>query len=367
MEGVTRRLGTWEDEGWIGKKNRDHFKALAYQLRRRSAQTDFEKVKAHSNEHGSDEADALAKKGAEKEEADVVDLSVPPAFDIQGVKSTSATQRILNRGIIERQQRPTRHRMERNLEKASQSLKNGPFAPKTEEAIWKGIRSKNLRKSVGQYLFRATHGSHKIGRFWSNIPGYEDRARCSACGSGDESMDHILIHCPDSKERKTIWRLARTLWSSRAHPWPEIDLGLILACGALQFKTPESDTANEKAGMHTAKCASRLLQVILSESAQLIWAIRCERVIQERTHTVEEITSRWYNKISTRFEVDRVRAIKVLRTKLSMRLMRDTWHEIVKPVAGGPGSARGDWASDLRVLVGIRRPIPPRALPRGDG
>jgi ribonuclease HI/exonuclease III len=367
MDGVTRHLGAWEDEGWIGKKNKDHFKALAYQLRRRSAQTDFEKVKAHSNDTGNDGADALAKEGAEKDEPDDVDLSIPPAFDIQGVKSTAATQRVLNRGIIERQERPVRHRMQRNLDIASQALKNGPFVPKTEEAIWKGMRSKNLRKNIGQYLFRATHGSHKIGRFWSNIPGYEDRARCSACGSANESMDHILIHCPESKERKTIWRLARTLWRNRAHPWPTLSLGLILACGALQFEIPEGEANGKKTRMRAAKCASRLLQIILSESAQLIWAIRCERVIQERTHTIEEITSRWYNKISTRFEVDRTRAIKVLRTKLSMRLMHDTWHEVVKPAASGHGSARGDWASDLRVLVGIRRPVPPRALPRGDG
>jgi hypothetical protein len=150
-----RHLGKWEDEGWVGKKNKEHFKALAYQLRRRSAQTDFEKVKAHSNKPGNEGADALAKEGAEKDDADQLDLSIPPAFEIQGVKSTAATQKVLNRGILERQERPDRRQMRRNLDKASQVLKDGPF--------------------VRQYFFRAIHGSHKIGHFWSNIPHQQNR------------------------------------------------------------------------------------------------------------------------------------------------------------------------------------------------
>jgi hypothetical protein len=257
--------------------------------------------------------------------------------------------------------------MTRNMDKASCALREGPFVAKTEEAIWKGMRSKNLRKNVGQYLFQAMHGSQKIGSFWANIPGYEDRAKCSACDSQNESMEHILIHCPGSRERKTIWRLARALWNNEAHPWPVVSIGLILACGAAQFQTSDGDNGEQAARLRKAKGASRLLQIILSESAQLIWALRCERVIQEKEHTSEEITSRWYNKIETRFVVDRTRAIKVLRTKLSLRLMRDTWHDVVESVAGGPGSLRGDWGSDLRVLVGIRHPVPPRVLPRGDG
>jgi hypothetical protein len=367
MDGVTRRLQSWEDEGWVGKKNKAHFKALAYQLRRRSAQTDFEKVKAHSSGPGNEGADALAKAGAEKTTADEVDLDVPPAFDIQGVKSSAAAQRILYRGIVERQEKPVRLRMTRNLERASDALKNGPFAAKTQDAIWKGMRNKALRKNVGEFLFRAMHGSHKIGSFWSNIPGYEERAKCSACGSENESMEHILIHCPGSKERRTIWRLARTVWNDRAHPWPDLNIGLILACGAIQLQAPDGEPSGKAKRMHAAKCASRLLQILISESAQLVWALRCERVIQDKEHTIGEITSRWYNKIDTRFVVDRTRAIKVLRTKASLRLMHDTWHNVVESVAGGPDSVRGDWGSDLRVLVGIRHPVPPRVLPRGDG
>ena len=48
--------------------------------------------------------------------------------------------------------------------------------------------------------------------------------------------------------------------------------------------------------------AKRLLQILLSEAAHLIWVLRCERVIRDpddppRFHTEEEINARWLRAI----------------------------------------------------------------------
>ena len=49
---------------------------------------------------------------------------------------------------------------------------------------------------------------------------------------------------------------------------------------------------------------ARLLRILLSESARLIWVLRCERIIQETLHTNEAVKTRWYNKINHRLSLD---------------------------------------------------------------
>ena len=58
-----------------------------------------------------------------------------------------------------------------------------------------------------------------------------------------------------------------------------------------------------KVGCNPGK--SRLLRILLSKSAHLIWVLRCERVIQETLHTNEVGKTPWYNKINHRLSLDR--------------------------------------------------------------
>ncbi|KAG1839037.1 hypothetical protein DFJ58DRAFT_644578, partial [Suillus subalutaceus] len=56
--------------------------------------------------------------------------------------------------------------------------------------------------------------------------------------------------------------------------------------------------------------ASRLLRIIISESAYLIWVLRCERVIQGILQDEEKTKRRWMNAIDKRLQLDRVIASK---------------------------------------------------------
>jgi ribonuclease HI len=47
IDGLTKHLQTWEDNGWINIKNTDLFKKAAYLLKRRMAPTAFKWVKGH--------------------------------------------------------------------------------------------------------------------------------------------------------------------------------------------------------------------------------------------------------------------------------------------------------------------------------
>jgi hypothetical protein len=44
----------------------------------------------------------------------------------------------------------------------------------TDETIWKGLRSSALRIRTRQFLYKAMHGTQKIGNYWNHIPGYEE-------------------------------------------------------------------------------------------------------------------------------------------------------------------------------------------------
>ena len=40
-------------------------------------------------------------------------------------------------------------------------------------AIWKAIRSKDVSRNVQDYLWKNMHNAYKLGKFWDNIPGFE--------------------------------------------------------------------------------------------------------------------------------------------------------------------------------------------------
>lgn len=96
---LTKHLPTWEDNGWIGTANSEFIKATVYHLRRRSAQTSFEWIKGHNGLHGNEQADKLAKEGANKPIADELDLSIPDDFNLQGAKLSTITQALAYKGI----------------------------------------------------------------------------------------------------------------------------------------------------------------------------------------------------------------------------------------------------------------------------
>ncbi|KAK0501387.1 hypothetical protein EDD18DRAFT_1066531 [Armillaria luteobubalina] len=55
--------------------------------------------------------------------------------------------------------------------------------------------------------------AHKVGTWWENKPGYEQRGRCAICNQ-TESMEHILFEC-EAPEQSQVWKLTQKLWMRR--------------------------------------------------------------------------------------------------------------------------------------------------------
>lgn len=92
----------------------------------------------------------------------------------------------------------------------------------------------------------------------------------------------------------------------------------------------------------------RLLQILISESAYLIWVLRCERVIQPRTHSETEIEKRWLRAINKRLIDDKITATKIKHGISHINLVKRTWEAVLRK----DGELPEKWMHNREVLVG---------------
>jgi ribonuclease HI len=352
INGLTAHLDDWEDKGWTEIKNAPFFKKAAYLLRKRSVVTSFQWIKGHARNLGNEQSDILAKQGALKENEDALDLEIPKEFDLQGARLAALTQATAYRGIKEHKPNATREQSTRNIQLTQEAILNYIGTNETEAAIWHGIQRSVIRPRVSQFLYKTMHGTQKIGSYWDRIPGYQDRQTCLKCGTM-ESMEHILVKCRE-KPTKPIWQLTREIWPEQTYKWPNISLGLILGSGSIT--APKEDAhLNEQQVKHDrrvrhAKGPTRLMHIVITESAHLIWVLRCKRVIRGKVYTEGEIKSRWHQVINARLTDDRITATKIKREPKFRNLIKATW----APPLSKQGALPMNWLNNREVLVGRR-------------
>jgi hypothetical protein len=217
----------------------------------------------------------------------------------------------------------------------------------TDETLWGNLQKPVFRIKIRQFLYKAMHSTQKIGEYWAHIPGYEHRQDCLTC-QVPESMNHIISECRE-RTVEIVWKLAKDHWPHTDLPWPNTDIGTVLGCGSLSVPAPPQDDT-EHPVRPKRKGAIRLLQILVSESAYLIWVLRCERVIQEKTHSEEEIKARWFRAINNRLTDDKITATKIKRDQATFNKVRATWEDVLKRLWDLPN----DWIYSSEVLVGRR-------------
>ncbi|KIK47102.1 hypothetical protein CY34DRAFT_766822 [Suillus luteus UH-Slu-Lm8-n1] len=254
----------------------------------------FEWIKGHSGQQGNKQADKLAK-GANKPIADELDLYVPDDFNLQGAKLSSITQALAYKGIREHIPFTPRRKTTSNLDITRFAIQDMSKQLETDTSIWTGCRNKDLSKKVRQFVYKAMHGVYRIGEYWTNIPTYEHRARCTHCNADNESMEHILIDCPQNVN-SIIWSLAKDTWPMKYGAWPQISLGTILGCGNISLTQSRqnneqlNNAPDDHPNKQLQKGASHLLKILISESAYLIWVTRCEKTIAGTDYAPQTIS-----------------------------------------------------------------------------
>jgi len=161
-------------------------------------------------------------------------------------------------------------------------------------------------------------------------------------------MEHILTQCRE-KNTQLIWHLAQNLWPPRSIPWPEVNFGTILGYGCITLQSNNMSIHDPQQQRRiTHQGPTRLLQILLSESAYLIWVLGCERVIQGKSHFESEIKARWLRVINERLTNDKITAIRIKRNDGFTKLVVNTWEQALENVGGHPIT----WINRGEVLVG---------------
>ena len=150
----------------------------------------------------------------------------------------------------------------------------------------------------------------------------------------------------------TYVRLIQSTVASPNNHWPKVDnLGVITGCSLAKFPNGKG---RRKLG------AERLYRILMTESAHLIWRIRCERIIErndkEQWHTAQEIKNRWHCAINKRLTLDQAMTNKRYETKaISFQTVLCTWSGTLQDELSLPDN----WINYSGVLVGIRPPEQP--------
>jgi hypothetical protein len=181
---------------------------------------------------------------------------------------------------------------------------------------------------------------------WTNIPTYEIQAICSHCKDTTESLDHILTECK-TKENAIVWKLTRHAWPERTTNRTTPKIGHILGCGNM---TPNEEGTN----CPKQRGIDRLKHILLSKSAYLLWILRCDRVIGNRSHTRTTIATKWKHAMEVRLDIDR-RLARTNRRQHKKSKVLHTWCPIIADLNSLPP----DWTTNIEVLVGIKLPSSP--------
>ncbi|KAG1840399.1 hypothetical protein C8R48DRAFT_751326 [Suillus tomentosus] len=253
--------------------------------KRHPSLTTFKWIKGHQSHIRNEKADQLTLTGALHPVPDNLDTYVPGNFDIQGAKLTYKV--IMNKTHLKYSRTTlglldiTRYAVEALMS-----------SQETDSVIWKGCRHKDISKKIQMSLYKILNSTYCIGGFWAQIPTYEHRAICQLCQ------------------------------------------GLILGCRVITLpRRPNNNNNNHR----TLPGALRLLRILISKLAYLIWTMRCERIIKDNTHT--EMTTK-----------NAAIASQVKRNTKMAKTIQGMWSDIIEFNSQHP---QDDWMTNIEVLVGI--------------
>ncbi|KZV81336.1 hypothetical protein EXIGLDRAFT_755641 [Exidia glandulosa HHB12029] len=350
---LTTKRKAHEDVGWSDvPETADIFRRAIAALRSRATRTTLTHVSRHRT--GWPEVTLTVSRAREAARAatrlevhEEIDQGII-AFDVAGARLGAMTQRKAHRIIrqIKTSTTPSRRATLTEVERAKVAIEELNNRAPTDATVWKATKSKDLSRNVRNFLWKGLHGAHKVGEYFETMPSpWKELAICPRCEC-TESMEHILFHCTDPAQA-AIWRLAQDALERKLDYRPDVDLGTVWGCGAALFEDEEKEVAAGKA---------RAFQIVVSESAFLIWKIRCERRIQHEddaawTLSQTEIINRWQAVINMRISTDRLLTHKSRhkRGALGTQTVLHTWRGLLENEESLPQ----DWIRRPGCLVGI--------------
>jgi len=342
---LTVNLKRMEDRDWLGNPNARTLQALTATLRARAGPTVIGKLDDKSILTTLKELTIEALSQQRNDDEPV--LIVPESFQTTGIRLSCATQSTLYQGIMNRKKGELRAASNYNLGMTQACVEELTGKSPTHDKIWNSIRNKVFPPRIRAFIWKAMHGAYKCGKYWRNIPTCEERGLCQVCDRVEESMEHVLTECPATGQAK-IWKLAEELWTLRGLPWTTPKFGTILGCGLAAYQSEEGN--RELTG------ANRLYAILISESAHLIWRIRCKWKISEGAEpdkilSDDAVRTMWLKTINRRLQIEMLQTDKYRYGSKALKstLVEKTWWGVLQ----NQELLNDDWLKGTGVLVGI--------------
>ncbi|KZV78902.1 hypothetical protein EXIGLDRAFT_689441 [Exidia glandulosa HHB12029] len=356
VQRLTTKLKSHEDLGWsdVGP-NASVYRRTVAALRRRTGELSLtyaarsvrDTALAETVHSAREAARERARDTAQDRARETREAKRLTPFDAPGAALATMTQRKANSIIkqIRAEQKRPRRKTTANLAGVRDAAGAAGAPRPTDDQIWQSLRNKDVSRNIRNFMWKGIHGGHKIGDYFNNMPSpWKEYAQCTRCGE-EESMEHIMLRCTDPARRK-IWGLAKRMLSAKK-AWRPPKIGDIWGCALGEFRDAEG---KRRIG------AERAYRIIMSESAFLIWKMRCERRIQHEDDPewripTTEIVARWYNTINKRIAMDRLLTNTNLfkRKAIKKETVKETWRGMLEQVKDLPN----DWTKHPGVLVGI--------------
>ncbi|KAH9830960.1 uncharacterized protein C8Q71DRAFT_883238 [Rhodofomes roseus] len=239
---LCRDLTKWEGIDWLGVRNRLALRDLVNVLRQRCAYTSFHKADNKTDRNIIDEGRRLTTRLMQDGGAREVPLRIDPTLNISGAKLSLITQRIAYRLIRTRLDTAERRRTVSTVTSVIATLNSQLKELTRAEDLWTSLRNPDFRLQISDFLWKCMHDAFRVGRFWRNIPRYEDRAKCQYCDTVD-SMSHILVGC-DAPGQSELWTMAGRLWAKKHAIWSKPTLEDILGSGLRQWHSKNINAAS---------------------------------------------------------------------------------------------------------------------------
>lgn len=333
INGITTKYKEWEDTAWADVQHADIWKKTLYLVRRRTAATRIQKVKAHSGIVGNEGADDLADIGASQREFDTLDLTVPKEWEIVGARLNKLTYQQMLRLIYLTQTPYDQYRSQPALKLIKDNEEHRTGERPTTEAIWKSIRDPAITRSQSDFLWRNMHNAIKCGHHFLDCGYAQDRAFCINCEEFEvETMEHLMTKCTH-EGINMVWAKAEHVWEqgyeSRKYQWQKPSIADMLGIGLRTFKKT-SDTEKKK---DIDLGPTRLFKILVMETMWFIWRWRNKVRIERTETTLAEMLNSWQHTIATRAILD-MTMIKDLedgtkRGEKAADLIRMTWDGLV--------------------------------------
>ncbi|KAH9852135.1 hypothetical protein C2E23DRAFT_731757 [Lenzites betulinus] len=345
LEALTKWRRKHEDTGYILQKNGQLTRAVIAAMRAREADTVLKWVKGHAGHKRNEGADKLAAEGAAKEQEDDIDLTCERKWVTSGAKIMAMTQKIAYRAIRGAKESGTeeRRRTTAILKRTMEDLERATGSKATTTMIWKATRAPQVSKECGQFLWKVLHDAFMVGESWMKANMSEQlraRATCRTCNV-TETMEHILFKCRAAGSQKA-WELVERLWKRTGAEWIEPSWGTVVAAACVSRGGRGKERRVNEEKRWTA---------VATETAYVIWKLRCERVIQNegRNFSDQEVEARWRSAMNRRLTLDRdAAAPRIGKAALKRGEIEQIWSPLLEI------NTPANWMEKYGVLVGIR-------------